>query len=64
MSGEENIGIGDDDLDEGPGAKGVFFDDQDLFGDREEKAGAKNERNRLRMLLEELCAGDVAGDGD
>ena len=45
MSGEENIGIGDDDLDEGPGAKGVFFDDEDLFGDREEKPKARAERN-------------------
>ena len=32
LSGEENIGIGDDDLDGGPGGKDIFFDDEDLNG--------------------------------
>ena len=45
LSGDENIGIGgdEDEYEEG-GAKGVVFDDEDLFGDKKSKP----------MLLDEL----------
>ena len=33
VSGDENIGIGDDD-DEDLNARGILFDDEDLFGDK------------------------------
>ena len=46
---EEDFNFGDDDDDEG-----VVFDDEDLFGDKEDKKGKSN---RSKMLLDELGIG-------
>ena len=52
---EEDFNFGDDDDDEG-----VVFDDEDLFGDKNEKKGRNN---RSKMLLNELGA-DAIQDTD
>lgn len=57
LSGEaEDIGIGEDD-----DCHGVLFDDQDLFGDKNEvKTMGRN--NKTKMMLDELEGG--GGDTD
>ena len=58
ISGEENIGIGDDEDDQNNQANlknQILFDDEDMYGTQQ----AKKPNNRSKMLLDELDNGGV-----
>lgn len=57
ISGDENIGIGIDDSK--VDARGILFDDEDLFGSKKERTRAGYHTNNTKMVLDELV-----GDGE